>query len=118
MNKDVDFINYKYAFIRYIILWYIALTMCLVSVFRWAFDAFFFIAFGFLLFNALLSQPLYTEILLSKKLKHELIKLFTVDFCITFIGCMFFFPILVLKLFSFMWLCAISFEHDVKGSFR
>lgn len=118
MNRDVDLINYRYAFIKYMGLWYFGFTLCLVSIFRWEFDAFLFFAFGVLIFSAFLSQPLYTEIALSKKLKNSLIKIYIIDFFIIFIGCVLFFPFLILKLFTFIWLCAVSLGHEVKGSFQ
>lgn len=118
MKENIDSINYRYAFIRHMILWYLGLTMIFVAIFRWEFDAFLFVAFGFFAFNAILSQPIYTELSLSKKLKNDLIRFYVIDFSITLVSLVFLFPLFILKIFSFLWICSISIGHEVKGGFQ
>lgn len=111
---DIDLINYKYAFAKSLILWYISFNIILNCIFHWKFNILFLLGIGLSVFGAIISQSLYEQILMSKKLKKDLFIIFSIDILISVVASFIFGIFYVLKFILLIWLLILSSKHDIK----
>ncbi|AQT59183.1 hypothetical protein [Cellvibrio sp. PSBB023] len=114
MNKDIDFINYKYSFVKNMALWYAGLNMSFIAILRLKLDVFVVVAFGLLLFAMIISDSLYNELSKSKSFKLFLIRFFVIDLLINLIAFIFFKPLFIFKLITVVWFMVFTLSYEIK----